>query len=250
MLFDMKPESIQWLLDHTSSIYENELKETDKLKERISFIFTIAITPAFGLAFYLAIGLKGELFSPFSVWLFWLPWAVSVTLTLVTVFLTCHVLLSGWKYRRVPLPSELIPYFEAHPEPDKALEEAKFELLKVYSLAVDINFEQNQKRSHALLQSQRVGFFALILLWGYCAENAKPEPQSVKIVAPIEIKKDDMPNLPTPKPVPPVAPQKQDTAVTPVTNIQPQRPAFPQGRIITESDGSKSAPKNNENKGK
>ena len=242
----MTPDSIQWLLDHTAATYENEAKATDKLKERISFIFSIAITPSVGLAFYLASGLKAEMFSIFNIWLFWLPWFIAVLYLIVAVVLTCEVLLRGWYYHRVPLPSEIISFFDKHPEPDKALEEAKLAFLSEYSIAVDHNTKQNEKRAHKLLQAQRIAFCAMMLLfvslgrWVYCAGNAQPEPQAVKIVAPIEIKRDDMPISSTPKTASTTQQQNQDKtqqqpASLPITNNQKPRPSFPKGKLIMES---------------
>lgn len=52
----MTPDSLKWLLEHTVSAYEAELRGADKIKERISFILSITITPFSAIALYLVNG--------------------------------------------------------------------------------------------------------------------------------------------------------------------------------------------------
>jgi hypothetical protein len=66
----MTPDSLKWMLDHAASAYDAELREIDKVKERISFVLSVAITPFAAIAVYMASGLKGELFSPLNLYLF------------------------------------------------------------------------------------------------------------------------------------------------------------------------------------
>lgn len=163
--------------------------------------------------------------------------------------LVAYALLKGFLYARPPLPSEIIPFFQAHPEPDKALEEAQLALLNEYAESVDHNFKQNARRSYVLLQSQRAAFFALLLLilsaprWIYNLIQFIPEPQSVKIVAPIEIVKEkSMPTSTAPAAAMPQPIQNQGQTPTsavpapPVFSPNPQiRPPFPTRKMVLDS---------------
>jgi hypothetical protein len=90
----------------------------------------------------------------------------------------------------VPYPSQIVLYFEAHPEPSSALEEGQLELLKEYSDAVDFNFAQNEHRKSKLVWSQRFAFisFAFLILcvpkWAYNFTNNEQEVLPIKITSP------------------------------------------------------------------
>ena len=81
---EMTPDSIKWLLDHAASTYEAEIQSTDRIRERISFILSLTITPCFGVAAYLASSLRGEIFAPVNIFLFWIPLFIAVSILLVS----------------------------------------------------------------------------------------------------------------------------------------------------------------------
>lgn len=242
-------DSLLWLLDHAAEAYKNEIEATDKLKERISFILSLAITPSVAAAIFLASGLKGELFSLTNIFFFWAPWVAAVALLLASAALVAHTLLRGFSYARVPLPSEIVGYFEQHPEPGYALEDAHLGLLKEYTASVDHNFRQNQKRSNNLLRAQRLAFLSLVLFlvssprWLYNSMQTTPEPYTVKIVSPIEISKEkemsSKPNEPTQSKNQPQTTQNQDQSTSPPTNqtttSQQARPTFPRRTMVLDA---------------
>lgn len=238
-------DSLRWLLDHAAETYKNEIAATDKIKERISFILSLAVTPIAASEVYLASGLKGELFSIANTLTFWLPWGVAAGVLSCAVAFVAHALLRGFQYARAPLPSEIIKFFEQHPEPDLALNEAHLGLLNEYAKSIDHNFRQNQARSNTLLKAQRLAFLSLLFLllslprWTYNAANNSPEAQPVKIVSPIEITKDKTMNKPT-TPNTTNSQSKQSTEQAPSTPTQPTtaqqaRPVFPMRTMVMDS---------------
>ena len=66
-------DSLKWLLDHAVDAYETEIKNIDKIRERISFIVSLTISPCLGVAVYLSSTLRGEIFSEYNIFLFWMP---------------------------------------------------------------------------------------------------------------------------------------------------------------------------------
>nr|VFK11208.1 MAG: hypothetical protein BECKLPF1236B_GA0070989_10213 [Candidatus Kentron sp. LPFa] len=161
----MTSDSLKWLLDHAIAAYEREWRNTEKLKDRIGFVLSIAITPFPGVLVYLVVNFKGKpLFSISNAIFFWAPWIIAAITLGISIGLLAHALLRGFLYARVPLPSEILPYFEQHPEPDKALKEGQDSLLKEYAASVKHNFQQNQKRYRFLLLSQRSAFLALVFI--------------------------------------------------------------------------------------
>lgn len=242
-------DSLLWLIDHAAEAYKNEIEATDKLKERISFILSLAVTPSIAAAIFLASGLKGELFNSINVYFFWVPWVAAVALLMASAALVAHTLLRGFLYERVPLPSEILGYFEQHPEPSRALEEAHLGLLKEYTAAVDHNFRKNQKRSNSLLWAQRLAFLSLLFFfvslprWIYNSIHSTPEPQPIKIVSPIEILKEkemsNKPNEPTPSTSQPQTTQSQGQPSTPpatqTTTSQQARPVFPKRTMVLDA---------------
>jgi hypothetical protein len=187
----MTPESIKWLLDHAESSYNAEIQNTDKIRERISFILSLTITPGFGVAAYLVSSLRGETFALGNVFLFWIPLFISVAILLIATCYVAYALLKGFYYSRVPSPSQIIPYFEAHPYPDNALQDGHLELLKEYSNSVDHNFKQNEHRKSKLILAQRLAFlsFAILILcipkWVYNFTHNEQDTQPVKIISPV-----------------------------------------------------------------
>nr|VFK53206.1 MAG: hypothetical protein BECKTC1821F_GA0114240_100244 [Candidatus Kentron sp. TC] len=122
----MTPDSLKWLIDYAIAAYESELRNTEKIKDRISFVLSIAITPFSGVLVYLAVNFKGKLlFSISNTLFFWAPWIIAAITLCISIGFLAYALLRGFFYARVPLPSEILPYFEQHPEPDKALEEGQ-----------------------------------------------------------------------------------------------------------------------------
>lgn len=193
----MTPDSLKWLLEYSMAAYESELSSTEKLKDRIIFMLSIVIAPFFGVFIYLAINLKGKSLSSFSnLIFFWAPWGIAIVILLASTILIASALLRGFYYARVPLPSEMLPYFEEHPEPEKALEEAQSALLKEYAASVEHNSKQNQERYKLSLRSQRFAFLAALFtigclpIWLYNAIQYAPEPQPIKIVSRAEIAKE------------------------------------------------------------
>jgi hypothetical protein len=200
----MNPDTIEWILDHSVSAYEAERDDTSKIKERISFVITLAITPFSGIVVYLASGFKGHMAEPSDVRYFWVPVAVAILILLLSAAVVAYVLLRGFEYMRVPQPLPLIDYLEQHPEPAKALDEARLNLLKEYAKSVDHNFKQNARRTQRLLIAQRLAFFSLLPIvfalsrYALVASKAKSEAQPVELVSPVHFVQDiSMPNQTT-----------------------------------------------------
>lgn len=258
----MKTESIQWLLDHAASAYEAEIESTDKLRQRVGLVVTLTITPCIGAVIYLASSLRGEVLSDLNLFLFWAPLLVSSGLILFSSGWVSYVLLKKFYYSRVPSPSEIVGYFETHPDQDTVLEEARLALLKEYAKSVDHNFEQNEHRKVKLLLAQRFAFcsaFFLVLCiprWAYNFTHNEPKAQSVRVVSPIEILKEkEMKNTSetntqsqqqTTTPTPTQPAQTQTTSAKPsfpqskmvfdsARSDAPTRPSFPRSRLVTES---------------
>lgn len=238
----MNPDTIKWLLEHSVSAYETELKATDKVKDRISFILSVAITPFAGIAVYLVSKFKGNLFQRENLLFFSLPTLVAVLLLVVSAGYVAYALVRGFQYSNVPRPAHLIPYLQQHPEPDKALEEAQLNLIQEYAGSIEHNFKQNQNRSRKLLFAQRLAVASLLVLsvslprFVYVFLQAKSEPQSVRIVEPIRVTEENLMNdekkqgnqtNPAPVPTPTAQSQQSSIGATPSDQASQPRPPFP-----------------------
>jgi len=191
----MTPESIEWLLEHAVSAYEAEIQSTEKLRERISFLLSLVITPCLGIAAYLFSSLRGELFLSENFYFFWVPILLAMVNLLLSICYVAYVLLWKFEYARVPSPSAIVLYIEEHPDPTLALQDGRIGLLKEYSDSVDHNFMQNEHRKSKLLLAQRFAFgsFAILLLcipqWVINFSQNERQVQPVEIVSPIQILK-------------------------------------------------------------
>lgn len=251
----MNPDTLEWLLERSIESYEVEDKSTDKIRKRISFILSLAITPCFAIAAYLISSIKGELFLAWNIYLFWLPLSIAVLILLVSTGYVAYVLLWPFKYSRLPSPSKIIEYVNAHPEPDTVLLDARNGLLNEIASSVDHNFTQNQHRKSKLLTAQQLAFYTFSLLilicvprWVYVFTNAEPEAQSVKIVSPIQIIQEPKMTQPTQKqpsspqqPAPSTTQNQQQTTSQP--NVQQAKPTFPKSSLVLESFDPKNSDK-------
>lgn len=250
----MNTDTLEWLLERAIESYEAEDKSTDKIRERINFILSLAITPCFAIVAYLISSLRGELFLIWNIYLFWLPLSIAILILLVSTGYVAYVLLWPFKYSRLPSPSKIIEYVNAHPEPDTVLLDARNGLLNEIANSVDHNFTQNQHRKSKLLTAQRLAFctFSLLILvcvprWGYVFTNVEPEAQSVKIVSPIQVIQEPKMTQPTQKqpaapqqPAPSTTQNQQQT--TSQTNVQQAKPNFPRSVMTFDSVSSVSKP--------
>lgn len=244
----MTPESIEWLLDHAASAYEAEIKSTEKIRERISFVLTLAITPCLGIAAYLVSSLRGKLYSLEDICYFWLPLLFSMVALLISICYVAYVLLWKFEYSRVPLPSTIISYFEEHPDPATVLQDGCLGLIKEYSNSVDHNFRQNEHRKSKLLLAQRFAFgsFAILVLciprWAYDFSHNEIKPQAVRITSPIQIVKEEKMSNSTDnqKPVQQTTNQSQPAPAS-STPTQQAKPAFPKSTMVMDSISSDKA---------
>lgn len=241
------PESIKWLLDHAESSYNAEIQNTDKIRERISFILSLTITPGFGVAAYLVSSLRGETFALENVFLFWIPLFISVAILLIATCYVAYALLKGFYYSRVPSPSQIIPYFEAHPDPDSALQDGHLELLKEYSNSVDHNFKQNEHRKSKLILAQRLAFlsFAILILcipkWAYNFTHNEQDTQPVKIISPVpfQLLQEKSMSTPTENNSSSTNQSATQTPQAPAATAKPSqtqvKPAFPKSTMAMDS---------------
>jgi hypothetical protein len=91
----MTPDTIKWLLDHAASAYAAEIEGSDKIRERISFMLSIAIAPCFGVATYLLSSLRGETFACWTIILFWVPLLISAVALLISTGFVAYALIKG-----------------------------------------------------------------------------------------------------------------------------------------------------------
>lgn len=240
----MTPESIKWLLDHAESSYNAEIQNTDKIRERISFILSLTITPSFGVAAYLVSSLRGETFALENIFLFWMPLSISVVILLISTCFVAYVLLKGFYYSRVPSPSQIIPYFEAHPDPGNALQDGHLELLKEYSKSVDHNLNQNEHRKSKLILAQRLAFlsFAVLILcipkWAYNFTHNEQDTQPVKIISPVPLQllQERSMSTPTENNSSSTNQSAPQTSTAPAKPSQTQaKPVFPESTMTLDS---------------
>lgn len=253
----MRPETTKWLLEHSASAYEAESKATDKIKDRISFILSVAITPVAGIAVYLVGKFKGSVFQHYNTLFFLIPLLITTALLAVATFFVAYALARGFGYSNVPRPAGLMEYLRAHPEPDMALEEAQLHLAEQYAAAIEHNFAQNQVRARKLRIAQRFAVAALIVLatslprFLQVSIEAKDEPQAVRIVDPIRfiqakpMSSDNKPQSPA-GPTPSISAQgptpTSSAAASNVDQKPPQRPPFPQNHVTMENFKDKLPP--------
>ncbi|MDB5975056.1 MAG: hypothetical protein JWR07_1816 [Nevskia sp.] len=258
----MNSDTIEWILEHSVSAYEAERDATSRIKERISFVITLAITPFSGIVVYLASGFKGHLAIASDLRYFWIPLAVAILILLLSATVVAYVLLRGFEYMRVPQPLPLIDYLEQHPEPDKALDEARLNLVKEYAKSVDHNVKQNERRTYHLLLAQRLAFFSLLPIilalprYALVTSKAKSEAQPVELVSPIHVVQDismsnqitqesspdqgrqatdTTPAQPIPAPAAAGAPVQSNQSAQDSSQTPLQRPAFPKSIMTRDS---------------
>lgn len=247
----MTPESIKWLLDHAASAYDAEIQNTGKIREQISFILSLTITPCFGIAAYLVSSLRGDIFELENIFLFWIPLLISVAILLISTCYVAYVLLKGFYYSKVPLPSLIIPYFEAHPDPDNALQDGHLELLREYANCVDHNFKQNEHRKSKLILAQRLAFlsFAILIIlcipkWAYNLTHNEQDAQPVKIISsvPVQLLQEQLMSNPkvnnssTQQAINQSLTQAQPNSVAPANAQQAQeKPVFPKSTMAMDS---------------
>lgn len=242
----MTPESIEWLLDQATSAYEAEIKSTEKIRERISFILTLAITPCLGFGAYLISSLRGDLFCLENIYYFWTPLSMAMVALFVAIANVAYVLLWKFQYSRVPPPSAIVSYFEEHPDPLSVIQDGSLGLIKEYSSSVDHNFRQNEHRKSKLLSAQRFAFLAFVILvlciprWAYNFAHYDTKPQSVRIVSPIQIVKDEKMTNSTSNQKPPHQTTNQSQPSTPATgpSTQQAKPVFPKSTMVMDSVSS------------
>jgi len=189
------------------------------------------------------------MFAFWNICFFWVPWLISVILLLIS---TVHVykLLHGFKYHKVPPPSQIIPYFETHPDPDNVLQDAHLGLIKEYAESVDYNYEQNNKRKITLLRGQKFAFsaFAIFVVfcipkWGYSFTHNEQEIMPVKIVSavPVQLFQEKQMSDTTVKTSSSVQQTTNQSSTqipqTPVTQVIPlqAKPSFPKSSMSMDS---------------
>ncbi|PQV51885.1 hypothetical protein [Paraburkholderia sp. BL21I4N1] len=262
----MNSETIDWLLEHSASAYETEFKATGQLRDRISFILGVAVTPYAGIATYLITKFKGSFLLGGDFLFFSLPMFAAIVLLIASAGLVAHALVGVHRYSNIPRPAELLPYLSAHPEPDKALEEAKINLIEAYANNIEHNFEVNQGRARKLRIAQRLAVLSLIPLalslprFVYSTVHTKAEPQSVRIIEPVQIAEEKnvsnkgtpnlQPNTSTPSPNQRQQPQQQGTNASQVAPTSAPRPPFPKSHMVLEELVDKVPPRNTNPDGK
>lgn len=242
----MNPETIKWLLEHSVSAYETEMKAMDGVKDRISFVLSVAITPIAGITVYLVSKFKGDLLQRDNLLLFSVPTLAAVLFLVVSAGCVAYALVRGFQYSNVPRPADLIPYLQAHPVPNQALEEAQLNLIQEYAGSIEHNFKQNQNRLRKILIAQRLAVASLLVLslslprFVYVSLQAKSEIQAVRIVEPIRVteenlmsdeKKQGNQTNASPVPTPTPTAQSQQSGATPSDQASAPRPPFPKSHM-------------------
>lgn len=253
----MNSETIDWLLEHSASAYEAEFTATGKLRDRISFILSVAITPYAGIATYLITKFKGSFLQGSDLLFFSLPILFAIGLLVVAAGLVALALIGVYGYSNIPRPAQLLPYLREHPEPDKVLEEAKLNLIQAYADNIEHNFKLNQGRTRKIRIAQRLAVCSLLPLavslprFVYSTAHTKAEPQPVRIIEPIRIteeksmstegKPTSQPNTSTPTSSQGQS-QQQSTNASQVGTSSAPRPPFPKSQIILEHLVDKAPP--------
>ena len=243
----MTPESLEWLLEHTAAAYEGDADETERVKGRATFVLSAVIVPLVGALAYLIAGLKGEYFSEHTLYLFWLPAGTAGLALGVALIFIGYAVLRGFYYSKAPRPAPIIVFIQSHPFEDDALQEAKLGLLQEYSACIEETFGKTERRKWAVIWAQRLAVLAVLFLasatprWLYSRSNSSTEPQPVRIINSLDIKKEA--NMTAPQNPAPAAPAPSPTApASQPTTISQQRPQFPQRTIALDSITQTPAP--------
>lgn len=253
----MNSDTIDWLLEHSASAYEREFKSTEQLRDRISFILSIAITPYAGIAVYLVTKFKGSFLQYGDLLLFSVPICTVFGLLVASASLVAYALIGVHGYANIPRPAQLLPYLRDHSETDKVLEDTKLNLIEAYAENIEHNFNVNQGRAQKLRLAQRLAVWSLIPLalslprFVYSAIHTKAEPQSVRIIEPVRIteektmsndgKSDSKPNTGTPTPSQGQS-QQQTTSASQGAPSPAPKPPFPKSYITLEHLIDKASP--------
>jgi hypothetical protein len=202
-----------------------------------------------GIAVYLISKFKGSFFQRYDFLLFSLPVLVAAGLLVVSACFVAHTLIGIYGYSNVPRPALLLPYLRDHPEPDKALEEAKVHLIQQYADNIEHNFELNQNRARKLRIAQRLAVASVLVLaislprFVYLSFNTKSAPQPIEISGPIRITEGiSMPNETKQNSQPTTSAQASNQGQsqqqsTNASNGDPAsmaRPPFPQSHVTLE----------------
>ncbi len=184
----MTPDSAKWLLKYSAAVYEAERENSHKMRERANLILSLHITPYFGIAGYLAINARGELFPlPGFDMLLWIPLLFSVFTAVAAFAFVAYMLVRRFDYFAPPSPSKIMAYLEQHPDPTVELQEAQHGLLVEYAASVEYNLKTNRSKTANLIYAQRLALLAFVLLglcmpeWWYNFSHNPPKIQSVSI---------------------------------------------------------------------
>jgi len=236
----MNNDILEWILERSLEAYDAENKSTDKIRERISFLVSMAFTPCLAISAYLISSLKGDLFSNENLFYFWVPIVFTIVLIISSACYVGYVLLSGFKYSRIPSPSHIIEYINKHPDQSVVLYDAQIGLLNQISQSVDENYKTNQHRKSKLLSAQRLAFYAFIALffciprWVYDFINFETRPQPIKIILPIKVTQDNnMTTQQTQKQPEPSSTQNQQQTTNQLKSQE--KPSFPQRTMALDS---------------
>ncbi|WP_186165617.1 hypothetical protein [Burkholderia gladioli] len=254
----MKSETIDWLLEHSASAYDAEFTATGKLRDRISFILSIAITPYAGIAIYLITKFKGSFLQGSDLLFFSLPILFAIAMLAIAAGLVALALIGVYGYSNIPRPAQLLPYLHQHPEPDRALEEAKLNLIQEYADNIEHNFKLNQGRTRKIRIAQRLAVCSLLPLalslpcFVYSMVHAKTEPQPVRIIEPIRITEENsmatkgkptsQPSTSNPTSSQGQPQQQQSANASQVGTSSAPRPPFPKSQIVLEHLVDKAPP--------
>jgi hypothetical protein len=189
----VKAEIATWLLGQAELAFEREAKVTDRIKDRITFLLTVAITPPVGLTAYAPGNFRGDVLDPWVMAFFDLPLIAASGLLLFAAGTILTSLVRRFAYSNVPAPDALIDYVQEDSSSDQVIVETELNLAKSYAQAVALNHRQNEGRLEVLLRAQRLASWAVII--GLAAvpkyinvnRETPAEAQRIIVVSPINV---------------------------------------------------------------
>lgn len=176
------------MLEQSKSAYNSEMELMHILRDRVSFVSGILVTPISTTAILIVSTYKGSYQSCINIILFWIPVSVVIILSLISLYFIFSVLSKKHSYELQLFPSQILDYYLGGTDSEEAIYDTKYMYLKSLNEAVNINNSVNKSRLNKILNAQRAAIFSVPLLllsfpnYFYFSKAAKPETLSVEII--------------------------------------------------------------------
>lgn len=228
---------LDWFLERSGGALDSELATTDRIRDRITFISGVLLTPASAVAVSLLSTYRGEYFAGLGFWLFLAPASMATILLLMSLAFVFFVLSRSYEYKAGINPPTLFKYYqEGNADAKESIRDTKYVLLKAINESISHNADVNKLRMTGVLRAQvtatlAIPFLLISLPYYFYVQTAQKEEKTVTVEIlqtspPLEVVMTEETNNA------PATPQQPPTAPPPPLIPEPARPAPPTDRLF------------------